>query len=456
MITRRPASLAARLFVRIMLLIMVIGLAMAATSFWAARREIDRESDIQLTTAANVLYALMQDELDEGVEIDRVFTFDDRLLSGEDLRGFRASADWRMFVAWRDGRRVLQSDTAPRDLMPPKGPGFATVRLASGQWRLYNLPVPDARLTIQIGERITVRNRLIAGVAQNLVVPLALLMAGSAVLLWLSLYDGLVHLRRLGTALGRRGPRSTLRFAPGEWPRELAPLVITINDLLDRVDAALDRERQFTDDAAHQLRTPLATLKLQLQGLIRGGLAPDRSTLTPLLETTDRASQLVGQMLTLARLEGGETLGGEKIDLAERVRACMADQAPFAARRGIELAFDEGDGAIADTDGTAIDLILSNLIENAIKHAPAGTSVAVTLDATADRIALAVTDEGPGIAPGERSAAVRRFHRSGEGGSGAGLGLAIVASAVALLGAELALEDGPLGRGLRVLVVIPR
>ena len=457
MIRGRPVSLAGRLFLRVMLLIAAIGLAMAAVTFWVASREINRESDTQLTSAANVFYALMHDELDVRSNGGRVLTFDDRLLSGEDLRGFRASADWRMFAVWRDGRRVLQSDTAPPDLRPPERPGFATVSLASGEWRLYGLPVPEARLMIQVGERVSVRNRLIADVAKSLVAPLAMLMAGSAVLLWLSLSDGLLQLRRLGESVGQRGPRSTLRFAAGDWPRELAPLVITINDLLDRVDAAIERERQFTDDAAHQLRTPLATLKLQLQGLRRRALLPDPSILAPLLETTDRASQLVGQMLTLARLEGGEAFGGETIDLAERIRGCMADQAPFAAQRGVELAFEDGGGAMARTNGTAIDLILSNLIENAVKHVPAGSSVTVTLLADEpDRVEIAITDDGPGIPPSERAAVLRRFHRGTESGTGAGLGLAIVASAVALIGGELALEDGLAGRGLRALIAIPR
>ena len=453
---RYPASLAGRLFVRVMLLILAIGLAMAATTFWAARREIDREADGQLTTATNVLYALMQDELTEKVRANPVLTIDDGLLSGEDLRGFRAGADWRMFVISRDGRRILASDTAPPDPLIPRRTGFIRVSLAAGTWRVYGLAAPATHLLIQVGERVEVRDRLIADVARNLLMPLMVLFVGSAALLWLSLHDGLLHLRRFSAALRRRGPGSTLRFSPAEWPSELAPLVVTINDLLDRVDAALSRERQFTDDAAHQLRTPLAALKLQIQALMRTNEGGHADAAASLLTSVNRASQLVAQMLTLARLDGGAA-AHEPIDIVERVKACMAEQALTAARRDVALAFESnGSDAVGTADGAALDLVLSNLLDNAIKHTPGGSTVTMAWGDSETQIVLTITDEGPGIPKDKRAAVLQRFYRGDDGGSGAGLGLAIVAGALDVLNGDLVLGDGPGGRGLRATVTIPR
>ena len=453
----RTSSLAGRLYRRMLLLTTLIGVVMASLTLWAAQAQINWQADGQLLTGANVLYALMQDELKEQQGGDQTLSVDDSLLSGEDLRAFRTSADWRMFVISRDGHPVMQSDTAPAMAVLPHRPGFATVDLPGGAWRVYSLAVPEAHLLIQVGERVAIRNALIKKVGTTLFLPLVLLIVGSAALLWLSLQDGLLGLRQLSHLLAHRNPRDTHRFQLGQWPSDLAPLITTLNALFERVDTALAREREFTDDAAHQLRTPLAALKLQAQVLARvEDPARQAILIAELTLAVDRATLLVSRMLTLARLDSGD-MRGQTLDVAAIATDCIAELAVFATRRDIALAFDgPGQAAMIDGDETALHLILSNLIENAVRHTPVGTTVTVAVGHDDDdRVVVTVADEGPGIPDAERVAVLQRFHRGDGLGTGSGLGLAIVVGAVRNLRGTLVLEDGPGGHGLLARVTLP-
>jgi signal transduction histidine kinase len=456
MSSRRPSSLAAQLFRRIIMLVALIGVAMGSLTYWAARSQIHKEADGQLVTAANVLYALMQDELRQGRERSSTLSVDDSLLSGEDLNAFRLSANRRMFAVFYDGRPILRSDTAPIAFLSPYLQGYATIDTPDGAWRVYGLAVPADHIIVQVGERVAVRDEVLIEVADNILIPLLLLIIGSAALLWLSLQDGLLQLRQLSHILSHRSPRDIKLLRNEEWPVDLSLLVTTLNDLFARVDAAFWRERQFTDDAAHQLRTPLAALKIQVQTLARVEDAEERKLMTSaLLEAVDRASLLVSQMLTLARLDAGEA-HRETLDIAGILIECVADQAGIAARREVDLAFDGDQTMTTEADATALRLIFSNLIENAVKNAPPESTVMVALKPIdGGRIELTIADEGPGIPESERLRVLQRFHRSREGGVGTGLGLAIVASAIRLLHGHLLLEDGPDGRGLWVTVTLP-
>jgi signal transduction histidine kinase len=454
---RRPSSLAAQLFRRTIMLVAFVGVAMGSLTYWAARSQIYKEGDRQLVTAANVLFALMQDELRRGTTRSATLSVDDSLLSGEDLKAFRLSANRRMFAVFYDGRPILRSDTAPIAFLSPQGKGYATIETPDGAWRMYGLAVPADHLIVQVGERVSVRDEVLIEVADNILFPLLLLIIGSGALLWLSLQDGLLQLRQLSQILSRRSPRDIKLLRNEDWPLDLLPLVTTLNDLFARVDAAFWRERQFTDDAAHQLRTPLAALKIQVQTLARVEDAVERKAMTiALLEAVDRASLLVSQMLTLARLDAGEA-HRERLDIASILIECVADQARIAARRDVDLAFDGAQSILTEADATALRLIFSNLIENAVKNAPAESTVMVALKSTdGGQIEITIADEGPGIPEGERLRVLQRFHRSREGGVGTGLGLAIVASAIRLLHGHLRLEDGSDGRGLWVTVSLPR
>jgi signal transduction histidine kinase len=464
----RPTSLLAALFGRVGVLFLIITLVVGALAFFTAQRRINEIYDGQLIIGANVLRALMTDEIKgqaaqpggaPSAAGQSELTVDDSdLLSPEDRQAFDNYADWRMFRIWRGPRVVLRSDTGPTVTAPPAQNGFSEIKGAQDRWRVYTLHVASSNVTVQIGERMDIRLVLVQGIALGLVLPLLLLIPMGALLIWLTLSDGLQALRTLIAEIGRRTMRDLSPLPLDPWPRDLHPLVRSINRLFERIDRSLQNERRFLDDAAHQLRTPLAAVKLQAQ-LIAGEADPaERQAMTAqLVQGVDRASALTDSLLTLARLEArrAATEAGEG-DLRAETVAALADLAPVAARRQVELSFD-GAGRYPGGDPVLLRLIAANLVENAINHAPEGSEVAVRLSTAEGWRRLSVDDAGPGIAAAERAKVLERFYRGASAApKGSGLGLSIVGEAVRLLGGRMELRDREDGaRGLCAVVELP-
>jgi signal transduction histidine kinase len=458
----RPSLLAA-LFGRTGLILLVVIASVGVIALFTARDRVDEVYDSQLIIGANVLRALMSDELREqgarGAE-HQVEVDDSALLSKEDRQAFDNYAEWRMFRVWRRGRITLRSDTGPPAISPPPpADGFSDVRSANGdRWRVYTLRVPIYDIAVQVGERTDIRAVLVREIAVGTAGPLLLLIPLIAGLLWLSLRDGLGALRLLMTEIGRRSVRDLSALPLEPWPGDLHPLVRAINRLFARIERAVQLERSFLDSAAHQLRTPLAAVKLQSQMIARESDPKARAAMIRrLTESVDRAAAMTDSLLTLARLEArGRTADAPPGDLRVETVAAIADLAPLAARRGIGLSFD-GPEAAPCGDPLLLRLIASNLVENALHHAPAGSEVEIQLSAGPGDLRLRICDHGPGVAPGERDNVLRRFYRGPTGSpGGAGLGLSIVAEAVRLLDGRLALKDRPDGGpGLCVDVYLP-
>jgi signal transduction histidine kinase len=453
--------LVAALFGRMGLLVLVVVASVGAVAFFAAEQRVNEIYDGQLIIGANVLRALMAEEMRElpAGRAARELDVDDSLLSPEDRRAFDDYADWRMFRIWSGGRVMMRSDTGPVAAAPTRD-GFSEIATPSGdRWRVYTLWMPGHAIAVQVGERAAIRQELVRRIALGAAVPLLLLVPITAGLIWLSLNDGLRALGLLMSELGRRSMRdlSPLRLEP--WPRDLHPLILAIDRLFARIERALQHERRFLDDAAHQLRTPLAAVKLQAQLIARETDPAEREALTRRLsESVDRAATMTDNLLMLARLEArAEPDEGVPGDLRAETVAAIADLAPLAARRAVEFAFDGPDQAPGG-DPVLLRLIATNLIENALKHAPMGTEVVVRVAADEAGSSLSVADQGPGIPPRERNKVLQRFYRSQDARpSGAGLGLSIVSEAVRLLGGELTLTDRPDGTpGLCVNVRLPR
>jgi signal transduction histidine kinase len=241
-------------------------------------------------------------------------------------------------------------------------------------------------------------------------------------------------------------------------PDEVAPLVAALNALLQRLGQSLDTQRAFVSEAAHELRSPLTALKLQLQLLTR---APDDAAradaVTHLSRGIDRAARLVEQLLALARSEpGAPATTLQQLDLSEVVRQAVADTVPFAHARGTEFELFADAPITVTGEPSALAMLARNLADNAVRYSPPGARVELRVSLADGAPTLQVDDAGPGIPPSERERVFDRFYRrSGGDEQGTGLGLAIVRSVAARHGANVALGDSPLG-GLRVTVRFPR
>jgi signal transduction histidine kinase len=452
---KRPPSLLARLFLRIGALFVAVVALIAGTTFLVAQHSVNELYDDQLVVGARMLRFLMSDELNaaqQSVPEQRAVMRGERaLLSSEDRRAFGSYVEWRMFRVWVGGRLVMQSGVGPPEAAPPATRGFRTLSDNGADWRLYVLQEPEHGLTVEMGEPADVRRDVLAAVMLALSAPLLLLAPVAALLIWTALRGGLQVLRALLDEIAGRAPRDLSPIGFRTWPRDLYPLIRAINGFLARIAGSLQHERRFLDDAAHQLRTPLAGVKLQAQMIAdETDPAERRALIAGLLASVDRASTLTDDLLTLARLDAGDVAAATDVgDLRAESAAAIADLAPLAASRDVALSFD-GPGALPGGDPLLLRLVAANLIENAIHHAPARSEVEVRLARGDDGgRRLVVTDNGPGIPETERPRVLQRFHRGRSGGAaGSGLGLSIVVAALDLLGGRLSLDaraDGASG-----------
>jgi two-component system OmpR family sensor kinase len=261
---------------------------------------------------------------------------------------------------------------------------------------------------------------------------------------------GLAPLTSLARSVAARGPRALEPLPEANVPDEAQPLVASLNDLLVRLGRALERERAFIGDAAHELRTPLTAVALQLQVLERVPEGAEREqALARLRAGVERSTRLVQQLLQLARQD--EAVADRPmtpVDLAAVAREVVVVQAPQAQARGIDLGLEASPAALQG-DAEALRVALGNLVDNAVRHTPAGGRVDVRVRTEAGQVVAEVVDTGPGIPAAERERVFDRFHRGGTGGTGSGLGLAIVREIARRHGAVVELADGDAGGGLR-------
>lgn len=335
--------------------------------------------------------------------------------------------------------------------------GFSDVDAGHRRWRVYSM-VARNRI-IQVAQPLELRRDLAAAAALRSLRPLLIFAPLMALLIWLLVGRALRPVQRLAQEVRLRDAGSLAPLAEHDLPSEVQPVAHAINSLLARLKLAFDSQRAFVADAAHELRSPLTALKLQLQMMARASDEEARQAAAAQLEQgVERATRLIGQLLTAARTAPGETGPAmQPQDLAELARQALAEAWPLAEARRIDLGLDAPAMAAIMADADALRILMRNLLDNAIRYTPEGGQVDMSIALQPDALVLCVDDSGPGIPPDERERAFQRFYRGRRAagdGTGSGLGLAIVANIAARHGAAVALLDAPLG-GLRVELRFP-
>jgi signal transduction histidine kinase len=295
------------------------------------------------------------------------------------------------------------------------------------------------------------REEIVEALGDSLVWPLAAALPALAAAIWLGVGSGLRPLRELRAQLARRGVADLSPFDNSRTPQEIEPLVAELNRLFGRIEAALQRERRLTADAAHELRTPLAVLSTHAQVARRAADAAARDeALDALVAGAERAARLIEQMLTLARLESGQPQGeSRRVELRAIARDVLAELAPRALQKKLDIALDEGPPAEVHAHPGLLAVLVRNLVDNAVRYTPAGGRVRVAVRAPGT---LEVRDSGPGVPAEELPHLGERFHRlAPQAESGSGLGLSIVLRIAELHGAKARFAPGPEG-GLAVTV----
>jgi two-component system sensor histidine kinase QseC len=419
----------------------LVWLGAAAVTAWETRAEMQELLDAHLAQSASLLVAQIGHEFEE-VELEHA----------QPLHKYAHNV---AFQIWANGKTLLlHSADAPAMRLAAKDEGFSDATVSGRNWRVFS--VWDARheYLVQVGEAADAREHLASEILKKLVQPLLISLPLLGLLIWFAVGAALKPVARVSAALARRDPQY-LAPIEGEAPKEIAPMVQRLNSLLERVQSSLEGERRFTSDAAHELRTPLAALKTQLQVAQGASDSGERDrAIGNAIEACDRATRLVEQLLTLARLEHDAwRTQGEQIDLHRLAAQVLAEAAPLASEKQIRLSLEGEPGLSIMGHAGLLAILIRNLVDNALRYSPPRTDVSVRTVRLPQGVLLVVSDQGPGIPAAERENALRRFHRlEGSEASGSGLGLSIVARIAQLHGARLELSDAGEEHGLSVKV----
>lgn len=363
------------------------------------------------------------------------------------------------FQIWSDkGKLLARSITAPREPLTDESKGFSDRRIDGRHWRIYSKRDEKHRHRILVAETYEARNAVGRELAKHLLTPLVFALPMLAFGLVLLMRHRFKPLQRLASSIGQRSPDRLDPIALSGVPSEIQPIIEQINRLLQRVSDSIDQERRFTADAAHEIRTPLAVIRTYAQVAAAAVEPKERErALTSVVQASDRATHLLGQLLTMARLDNDAITRNFVIcDLRKIAVDVIAEITPHALEKQVEVMLDEGASTWVSGEPALLAVLLRNLIDNAIRYSPAGTFVAVTIKPVDGQIRLAVSDQGPGIPAHERERVLSRFTRlAGNAAPGSGLGLSIALRIAQIHGTTLLLQDGPGEYGLSVCVTFP-
>ena len=332
---------------------------------------------------------------------------------------------------------------------------FSDVTPQGTHWRVYALQTPEH--TIQVAQDRDAREARARSLALRAVLPSVLLAPLLMAAVWWLITRSLAPVQRIRRQVAGRPADDLSALPEGGLPEEVLPLVRELNLLFGRVQLAFEAQRHFVADAAHELRSPLAALKLQAQALHRGGDAAQRDAALQRLEAgIERAIRLVTQMLALARVESEPAAAMQRLGLQQLARDAVAEVLPAARERRIDLGLETEIEAEVKGQPEALHILLRNLLENAVKYTPAGGRVDISIVPDPGGTLLVVEDSGPGIPDPERGRVFDRFYRTADAtAAGSGLGLAIVRTIAQQHGATVTLGTSQRLGGLRVDVQFP-
>ncbi len=310
-------------------------------------------------------------------------------------------------------------------------PGFSDLqrdKKGRHDWRIYTFLDEKRSLTIEVAEKYDIRRELTFQLLNSLMIPGILFLLGSVAAIWWGTSFGLRQIVRVSGKVNARSADDLSAIDFTNIPSEIRPLVTALNGLLSRIEQNFAREREFTDNAAHELRTPLAAIKTQAQTLLRSENLSDEghAGLENLIAAIDRAADMTDALLSFARLQGDHS-AAKPVDLCSLVQQEAQALASYAQSRKVNIALD-----LADTPQVvqgvhhALALMVRNVLHNAVKFSNADSTVTVSLKNESGDINLSITDTGPGIAEKHLPHIFERFYRSDKSQSGAGLGLSIV------------------------------
>ncbi|MDD5393958.1 MAG: ATP-binding protein [Thiothrix sp.] len=433
-------SLKQRLLLLVLGVVVLVWGGAAAFTYYDAQHELNEVLDAHLAQASTLLVAQSAHELDddEGEHAPLLHKYSRRVA----------------FQIWEGGDELkLHSANAPSVPLGGKEQGFSDTVIEGQQWRVFSTWDRSGELLIHVAELTDMRGELAREITSNLLLPLLLALPLLAVLLWWVVAASLRPLVSLTQAVASRQP-DNLAPLNVTAPREVMPLIERLNHLFARTGKLIENERRFTADAAHELRTPIAGIKAQVQVAQGASDAAGRNhALDNAIQGCNRATHLIGQLLTLARLESADTANLQPCPLRTLAAGVIAEIVPQALEAGIRLELLDGEEITVQGLPALLQVMLRNLLDNAVRYTPAGTLVQVDITRIQGKPCIRISDNGAGLPAEELAKITQRFYRPlGTSASGSGLGLSIVQRIAEIHQATVQVGAGSDGQGLGVTV----
>lgn len=434
------SSVRARIIIPVLVLILLGDALISWLVLRDSHHEIEEVYDAQLAQSARLLQGVLRQRDPGDADWGRLYEAFDQAMSRVGEEGVAHPYETRLtFQVWRsDGQLLMRSAEAPVLTAPPTTLGAHDLMDSGNEWCAFLLADPQQGLLIWVGERDDIRQSVIERIVRHTLWPSVIGVPLLTVLIWLAIGWGLRPLRTMARKLRGRNTNALQPLNVNPLPSELEPMQTALNRLLVQMDDLLERERRFIADAAHELRTPLAILRIHAQNAQNAATEEQRrEALDFLVNGVDRATRIGSQLLTMARIEPQLSNPVRKpVQLTELVREELAELTPLAMEKGVELVLEGDEECWVQTEPVALAIALQNLVTNALNFSPVGGEVRVVIGAQG----LSVEDQGPGIDEAEMGRLFERFY-SRDNANGAGLGLAIVEMIVGKIGCGLTLSN---------------
>jgi two-component system sensor histidine kinase QseC len=446
-------SMTARLFGLLMLATGVVWICGMAWAYLGSRAELERVLDVRLEEATRMVSSLMDNagvHVTSGVSGVR--------LKNQTVPITNVDTNFRLACQiWSiDGRLVGKSIEAPSAQLTDVTSGYSNQDINGTRWRVFAHEDRERGFRVLVGDNIAHRERLVRELIWGLAIPGLIVFGVLSLLIWIALREGLEPLRRLTAAVAGRSPDALGPLEIGRSTSEIGPVVDALNQLFDKVAAAREHERSVTAFAAHELRTPLAGLRTQVQVALAATDAGTRyNALRSALTAADRTNRMATQLLAMAHVDASEINSPQEwVNVGAKLRAICNELRAFERDVAPEI-----DDALyrcrIRVNPDAFHMALRNLTENALQHTPGNAPLRWSLAPGSRGVLLTLEDSGPGIPADEMHMVTQRFFRGrNKSAIGSGLGLAIALTALEMDGFSLHLENRTPQSGLRAQIVI--
>lgn len=421
-----------------------IWIIVATLTFISTRNEVEDLFDAKLAQTASVLAQIQDPSADDQIIKQTLYVKNKKRI---------------MFQIWDGKKIILRSPMAP-DVPMASLPEFSLQVFNQEKWRVFHLTDSESVREVFTAERQDVRDDLIRETTMEVILPLSVALPFSIIMIWITIGRALSPVNRLADQVATLSPQQLDPVVPEyRVPNEIQPLLTALNTLLTKLRTIFERERRFTSDAAHELQTPLASIKTQVQVALRtnDSIARDHA-LHMVEEGVNRTSRLIQQLLTLARYDPGSiTHFLDKVNMTDLLAQVVAEFVPMATQKHLDLGLDAQHDYLVLGNSAGLHILFRNLIDNAVRYTPSHGKINISIHSDNTSIYVHVCDSGPGIPEAEREQIFERFYRgkNQQHIAGSGLGMSISRQIADMHQARIELTNDAQTKEFCVVVTFP-